>query len=217
MLGWFQALMPKEERFFDLFLRHSEIVVAGAEALRELLKGGDSVEHFCKVIFEREAEADEITRQVLTAVRRTFITPFDRTDIQDLVNALDDSIDQMNKTAKTIVLFEIRQFEPQMRDMGDCIVEGSKLVLEAMPLLSKIGVNADKLNALTEKIIRVEERADQIYDQGRKALYLESMKGDAKRTMNFIIQADIYDHLEKVVDRIEDVSNEINALVTDHL
>jgi predicted phosphate transport protein (TIGR00153 family) len=217
MLGWFQALMPKEERFFDLFLRHSTIVVAGAEALRGLLKGGDSVEHFCKVIFEREAEADEITREVLIAVRRTFITPFDRTDIQDLVTALDDSIDQMNKTAKTITLFEIRQFEPQMREMGDCIVEGSKLLLEAMPLLAKIGSNAERLNMLTEKIIRIEERADQIYDQGRKALYLESMKGDPKSTMNFIIQADIYDHLEKVVDRIEDVSNEINALVTDHL
>lgn len=217
MLGWFQALMPKEERFFDLFVRHSTIVVAGAEALRGLLKGGDSVEHFCKVIFEREAEADEITREVLTAVRRTFITPFDRTDIQDLVSALDDSIDQMNKTAKTITLFEIREFEPQMREMGDCIVEGSKLVLEAMPLLAKIGSNAETLNTLTEKIIRIEERADQIYDQGRKTLYLESMKGDPKSTMNFIIQADIYDHLEKVVDRIEDVSNEINALVTDHL
>jgi uncharacterized protein len=217
MLGWFQALMPKEERFFDLFLRHATIVVAGAEALRGLLKGGDSVEHFCKVIFEREAEADEITREVLTAVRRTFITPFDRTDIQDLVNALDDSIDQMNKTAKTITLFEIRQFEPQMREMGDCIVESAKLVLEAMPLLAKIGSNAETLNTLTEKIIRIEERADQIYDQGRKILYLESMKGDPKSTMNFIIQADIYDHLEKVVDRIEDVSNEINALVTDHL
>jgi len=185
MLGWFQALMPKEERFFDLFVRHATIVVAGAEALRGLLKGGDAVARNCKIIFEREAEADEITRQVLTAVRRTFITPFDRTDIQDLVNALDDSIDQMNKTAKTITLFEVKSFEPQMQEMGECIVEGAKLVLEAMPLLSNIGSNADRLNA--------------------------------RATMNFIIQADLYDHLEKVVDRIEDVSNEINALVTDHL
>ena len=76
------------------------IVVAGAEALRGLLQGGDSIERYCKQIFEREAEADEITRQVLTAVRRTFITPFDRTDIQDLISSMDDSIDQMNKTAK---------------------------------------------------------------------------------------------------------------------
>lgn len=217
MLGWFQALMPKEERFFELFVRHATIVVAGAEALRGLLNGGDSIGHYCKVIFEREAEADEITREVLTAVRRTFITPFDRTDIQDLVSSMDDAIDQMNKTAKTITLFEVKSFQPQMQEMGAIIVEAAKLVLEAVPLLSSIGKNADRLNALTEKIIRVEERADQIYDQGRKALYLESLKGDAKATMNFIIEADLYDHLEKVVDRFEDVSNKINALVTDHL
>jgi predicted phosphate transport protein (TIGR00153 family) len=217
MLNWFQALMPKEARFFDLFVQHAKLVVAGAEALRELLKGGDSIEQNCKVIFDREAEADEVTRAVLTAVRRTFITPFDRSDIQGLISKLDDSIDQMNKTAKTVTLFEIKQFEPQMQEMGDCIVEGSKLVLEAMPLLAKIGSNAETLHVLTEKIIRIEERADQIYDRGRKALYLASLKGDPQATMKFIIQANLYDHLEKVVDRIEDVSNEINALVTDHL
>lgn len=217
MLGWFQALMPKEERFFELFVQHARIVVAGAEALRELLKGGDTIAQSCKVIFDRENEADAITREVLTAVRRTFITPFDRTAIQDLINALDDSIDQMNKTAKTVTLFEVKSFEPEMQEMGGIIVEAARLVLEAMPLLRNIGANSDKLNALTETIIRTEERADQIYDRGRKALYLASLKDGAQGAMNFIIKADLYDHLEKVVDRIEDVSNEINALVTDHL
>src|SRR5712671_6417764 len=123
MLGWFQALMPKEERFFDLFTQHAEIVVKGAEALRSLLEGGERVEYFCDQILARENEADEIARQVFTAVRRTFITPFDRTDIQDLISSLDDAIDQMNKTAKTIALFEVRSFEPQMRQMSEIILE----------------------------------------------------------------------------------------------
>jgi predicted phosphate transport protein (TIGR00153 family) len=218
MLGWFQALMPREERFFELFVRHATIVVAGAEALRGLLQGGDGVEHYCKQIFEREAEADEITRQVLTAVRRTFITPFDRTDIQDLATLMDDAIDQMNKTAKTITLFEVRSFEPQMQQMGEIILQASNLVLEAVPLLSSIGQNASRLNALTEKIIRVEEQADQVYDQGRKALFVANRQGNAAgNLMSFIVGADLYDHLENVVDRFEDVSNEINSLVIDHL
>ena len=97
MLGWFNALMPKEGRFFALFAQHATIVVAGAEALRSVLKGGDDVERYCRIVSERENEADEITHQVLIAVRRTFITPFDRSDIQDLISLLDDSIDQMNK------------------------------------------------------------------------------------------------------------------------
>jgi len=216
MLRWFQALMPKEERFFDLFVRHATIVVAGSEALHGLLKGGDTIAHYCKIIFEREAEADEITRQVLTAVRRTFITPFDRTDIQDLVNALDDSIDQMNKTAKTITLFEVRKFEPQMQQMGEMSLEASALVLEAMPLLRAIGKNAGRLNTLTEQIVRIEERSDQLHDDGRKALFLVNRDASAGN-MNFMIGTEVYDHLEKVVDRLEDVANEINALVIDHL
>jgi predicted phosphate transport protein (TIGR00153 family) len=215
MLGWFQALMPKEDRFFDLFVRHATIVLAGAEALRGLLKGGDTVEHFCKQIVEREAEADEITRQVMIAVRRTFITPFDRTDIQDLVTALDDAIDQMNKTAKVITLFEVRTFAPQMQQMGEIILQAAKLVLEAMPLLQSIGNNAGRLNALTEHIIRIEEEADQLHDQGRKALFLANRDGN--NTLNFIVGTELYEHLEKVVDRFEDVSNEINSLVIDQL
>jgi uncharacterized protein Yka (UPF0111/DUF47 family) len=119
MLGWFQALMPKEERFFQLFERHAAILVAGAEALRGLLRGGESIESYCKQIFQLEAEADDITRQVLIVVRRTFVTPFDRTDIRDLITSMDDAIDQMNKTAKAIVLFELRSFEPQMQQMSE--------------------------------------------------------------------------------------------------
>src|SRR5271154_7035337 len=135
MLGWFQALMPKEERFFALFEKHATIVVAGAEALRGLLQGGDTVEDYCKQLFQREAEADDVTREVLIAVRRTFITPFDRTDIQDLITSMDDAIDQMNKTAKTIVLFEQRIFRPHMVQLGDIIVAATDLTVETVPLL----------------------------------------------------------------------------------
>ena len=214
MLGWFQALMPREERFFHLFEKHATIVVAGAEALRGLLRGGDNIEACCKEIFQREVEADEVTRQVLVAVRRTFITPFDRTDIQDLITAMDDAIDQMNKTAKTIVTFEVRSFEPCMQQMSEIIVQSAQLVLEAVPLLSSIGTNAGRLNALTTKLINVEEEADEVYNRGLKQLFLASRGGNA---MGFVIGSELYDHLEKVVDRFEDVANEINSLVVDQL
>ncbi len=218
MLGWFQALMPKEERFFPLFEKHAAIVVAGAEALRGLLKGGDTVEAYCRQVFQHEAEADDVTRQVLLAVRRTFITPFDRTDIQDLISSMDDAIDQMNKTAKIIVLFEVRSFEPQMLEMSDIILQSAKLVLEAVPLLSSIGANASRLNALTTKIITIEEEADDVYNRGLKALFLanrsENSQGGA---MKFVIGSELYDHLEKVVDRFEDVANELNSIVVDQL
>jgi uncharacterized protein len=212
MLGWFRALMPKEERFFELFTRHAQVTLTGAEALRGLLQGGDDVLRLCKDISAREIEADEITREVLTALRRSFVTPLDRGDIKDLITSMDDAIDQMNKTAKVIALFELNSFEEPMRDMGEIIVRAAKLSMEAVPLLSAIGREAGRLNALTEEIIRIEERSDELHDQGRKELYANQTNAFA-----FMIGTEVYDHLEKVVDRFEDVANEISAIVIENV
>src|SRR4051812_36856083 len=100
MLNWFQALLPKEGKFFDLFEAHSITLVAGAVSLRRLLDGGDDVPRYCAEVAAHENDADLVTRDVLLAVRRTFITPFDRSDIRDLITSMDDAIDQMHKTAK---------------------------------------------------------------------------------------------------------------------
>jgi uncharacterized protein Yka (UPF0111/DUF47 family) len=99
MMRWFHALMPKEERFFDLFARHSQAVLAGAHALRAMLEGGPAVQRNYQIVMDREHDADDVTREVLIAVRRTFITPFDRGNIRDLITSMDNSIDQMQKTA----------------------------------------------------------------------------------------------------------------------
>ncbi|TIR43500.1 MAG: DUF47 family protein, partial [Mesorhizobium sp.] len=84
MLGWFRRLLPREDRFFELFERHSRTVVGGAEALEQLLQGRD-IDRWCQTIVDLEDEADGITAEVLLAVRRSFITPFDRGDIKDLI------------------------------------------------------------------------------------------------------------------------------------
>src|SRR5687768_13278487 len=110
MLGWFRALLPREDKFFDLFERHSRILVAGAEALQKLLEGGENVERHCREIVDLENQADEITREVLLAVRKSFITPFDRGDIKDLIQSMDDAIDMMHKVVKMVMLFEQTSF-----------------------------------------------------------------------------------------------------------
>ena len=211
MLGWFRALMPREERFFELFTRHARVTLAGAEALRALLRGGD-VAQCCREITQRENEADEFTREVLTALRRTFITPLDRGDIKDLITSMDDAIDQMNQTAKVITLFELRSFEPPMQDMGEIIVRAAELTVQAVPLLGSLGKESSRLHGLTEEIIRLEEQADQLHDQGRKELFPRQ-----KDAIAFVIGTELYDHLEMVVDRFEDVANEISAIVIENV
>ncbi len=132
MLEWFRALMPKEDRFFELFARYSLTLVAGAEALRQLLDGGETVTQHCREIVEREHEADEITR----------------------------------------------------------------------------------LNEITEEITRIEGKADDLHDEGLKALFRAQASANP---MAFVIGNEIYDHLEMVVDRFDDVANEISSLVIEHV
>jgi predicted phosphate transport protein (TIGR00153 family) len=210
---WFQALLPREDSFFEHFVEHARLLLQGAEALRTLLSGGDGVPDACAAIMRHEQAADDVAREVFLAVRRTFITPFDRSDIRSLTSALDDAIDQMQKTAKSIMLFEVREFEPQMRELGDLAIQAAYLTLEATELLNNLGKNAARLNAIAEAVTRIEDRSDEVYDLGMKALFLKSQD----KPMQFIVGADIYDHLEKVIDRFEDVANGISGILVEHL
>lgn len=214
MLRWFHALMPKEERFFELFARHSQAVLAGAQALRAMLEGGEAVARNFQIVMDREQDADDVTREVLIAVRRTFITPFDRGNIRDLITSMDNAIDQMQKTAKTVTLFDVTEFTPQMKEMGDAIVKSAQMVQEAVPLLRAISSEAVRLSALTERISALEGRADELHDVGLRELYQTKSKSDP---MGFFVGNEVYDHLEKVVDRFDDVANVMHGIVIEHV
>ena len=213
-MRWFRALMPREERFFELFTRHADVVLAGGKALRGMLDGGDAVPGYYKVVMDREHEADNITRDVLIAVRRTFITPFDRGDVKDLITAMDNAIDQMQKTAKTIMLFDQRSFTQQQKDMGDAIVSAATLVQEAVPLLSSINTNAGRISRISERISQIEGEADELHDVGLQELYRANLPSNS---MPFFVGVEVYDHLEKVVDRFDDVANEIHGIMLENV
>ena len=213
MMRWFHALMPKEERFFDMFANHSRAVLAGAQALRAMLEGGEAVQHNYQAVMDREQDADDVTREVLIAVRRTFITPFDRGNIRDLITSMDNTIDQMQKTAKGVILFDVTEFTPQMKEMADAIVKCAELVQEAVPLLRSIGSEAAHISDLTAQISALEGRADELHDIGLRALYLANVKSNS---MAFFVGNEVYDHLEKVVDRFDDVANVMHGIVIEH-
>lgn len=214
MLRWFHALLPREERFFDLFARHSETVAAGASALRAMLEGGAAVPVHYRTVMDREHDADDVTREVLIAIRRSFITPFDRGDIKDLITSMDNAIDQMQKTAKTIMLFDQRSFTPQQKEMADAIVAAAALVQEAMPLLRSISTNAGRISDISEQISQIEGRTDELHDIGLRELYQAALPSNS---MAFYVGVEIYDHLEKVVDRFDDVGNEIHGIMLENV
>ncbi|MDP1026583.1 DUF47 family protein [Sphingomonas sp. KR1UV-12] len=214
MLGWFQSLLPQQGRFFDQFEAHAATLVAGADALATLLHetaAGDVPAQVARIV-ALEHQADDITRDVLQDVRRVFVTPFDRSAIIELIGVMDDAIDQMNQTARSITLYGFAEFESQMRDMAGIIVEAARITAEAIPLLRSINKNGDRLTELTTRLIRIEGKADDIHEDGLRALFAKR-QGEP---MAFIVGREIYSHLERVVDRFEDVANEIQGLVIDH-
>ena len=212
LLRWFQSLMPQQGHFFDLFEAHSQTLVAGADALARLMQGGPDMGTHIREIVSQEHRADAIARDVLQDVRRTFITPFDRSAITDLIGVMDDAIDQMKQTAKSVALFEVSEFAPHMRDMTGIIVEAARLTAEAIPLLRSLAPNTQRLQTLTERLIQIEGHADEIHDAGLKVLFHASRE----QPMDFVVGREIYAHLEKTIDRFEDVANEIQGLVIDH-
>ena len=213
MLKLFRAIMPKEDSFFDMFARHADVVVGGADAMRAMFAGEAGIAESCRRVAEQEHKADEITREVLHAVRRSFITPFDRSAITRLIGSMDDSIDEMHKTGKTITLYDVKSFEPQMREMSALAAQAARLVVEAVPLLRSVGRNAARLDRITENIVHLEGAADDLHEEGLKTLYREH--GEAA-PMRYMVGREIYGHLERVLDGFEDVANEIQGIVIDH-
>ncbi len=214
MFRWFQALMPREDRFYALFNQHASIVLEGAQVLREVLNGGPGTADAAQRVMALEVQADNVARDVLLLVRKIFVTPLDRGDIKDLISALDDTIDQMQKTAKAVMLFEVDTLDPEMRQMGDQILAAAKLTVRAIELLSTVRENSSRLNGLVEEIIRLEDEADTLNDKGIKTLFKRHRQGN---TMDYIVGIEIYDHLEKVMDRFEDVANRISGIVIEQV
>lgn len=214
MFELFKKIMPREEAFFDLFEAHAACVQNGAVALRQLLEGGKEVPHLCARISEEETKADAISHEVLQAIRKSFVTPFDRSDIQGMITAMDDALDQMNKTAKTITLFDVTTFEDPMREMGDLIVRSADQTAKAVPMLRAMKTHATAMLKATGDIVQMEEESDRMQEKGLKELYKGVGRKDA---MAFIIGSQIYEHLEKVSDRLEDVANTLSSILVEHL
>jgi predicted phosphate transport protein (TIGR00153 family) len=212
MFNWFQRLLPRTGDFFGMFEAHAATLVAAADAMTKLLDGGVPATQHITEIDRREHEADDIIRQVLISVRRTFLTPFDRGAITSLIGAMDDTIDEMQSTARAIDLYELDHFEPEMKSMAAIIAEGAGLIAEAMPLLRDISRTGARIHTITERVVRLEGDADDVHEAGLKRAFQQH----ANDPMKFIVAREIYKHLERITDAMEDVANEIDGIVIDH-
>ena len=212
MFAWFQRLLPQRGDFFGMFEAHAATLVGAAEALRQLADDGVSTQQMLKTIQDREHEADDIIREVLTTVRRTFLTPFDRGAITSLIGAMDDAVDEMLAAARAIDLYEVRELRPEMKDIIGLISEASKLTSQAIPLLRDVNRNGPRLHQLTGRLVTLEGQADEVHATGLRAAF-QVARADP---LQFAVSREVFKNLERVVDAFEDVANQIDGLVIDH-
>jgi uncharacterized protein Yka (UPF0111/DUF47 family) len=212
MFGWFQRLLPRKGDFFGMFEAHASTLVEASKALKELAYDGASTAEILQVIRDREHDADEVIRQVLREVRKTFLAPFDRGAITSLIVAMDDTIDEMLATARAIDLYELHELRPEMKQIVDLISAAAEVTARSLPLLRNVSANGETLHELTGKVVDLEGQADEIHAQGLKRAF-QTARQDP---LQFAVAREVFKNLEKVMDAFEDVANEIDGIVIDH-
>jgi predicted phosphate transport protein (TIGR00153 family) len=196
-------LIPREESFYDLFVRQGEILIQGSELLLEIVTNFDDVETKARRLHDIEHELDEVTHEVMRRLNTTFVTPLDREDIHELASSLDEVMDHMDAAGELLVLHNIEKPLEEMKAQANLLVQACALTHEAMETLPAF----DRLSRFWVEINRLENEGDRIY---RRAI-ADLFSGDFK-AMDVLKWKDIIDELESAMDEVEDVANTLEAI-----
>lgn len=206
----FGRLMPTEGKFFDLFIQHGELCVKGGKELVSLMTNFDDLEHRVHAIETIEKQADKVTHTTLEMLHKTFITPLDRDDIHKLITRMDDILDLMEDVGQTIWLYDIKQITPEAKRLAELCQACCEKVLASVSLLSNMN-NAREILNICAEIDRLESDADHVMRAAMSKLFRE--EPDVR---NLIKLKAIYEILETVTDRCEDVANIVEGIIVEN-
>jgi predicted phosphate transport protein (TIGR00153 family) len=200
-------LLPKDTVFFDLFEGLSRHAVSSAEHLRQMVRNFPNIEPHLQRIREEEHAADQLAHTALDRLDRTFITPFDREDIHELVGGLDDIIDGIDALAKRFPLFHVKSMEPTFALQADVLVQATVAVSEAVHRLRK----SRKLSELSDKLIEIHHK-ESVGDDNHHAA-LSRLFGGGIDALDVLKWKELYDYIEDAIDGCEDVGNTLERIV----
>ena len=206
----FGRLMPTEGKFFDLFNQHAALCVKGAQEMVGLMTNFDDLENRTHAVESIEKQADKVTYATVDLLHKTFITPLDRDDIHKLITRMDDILDMMEDAAQSIYLYDIRSVTLDAKRLADICVGCADGVKEAVSLLSNMD-NGAKILAVCAEIDKLESEADHVMRSAMAKLFRD--EPDVRQVIK--LRA-IYETLEGVTDRCEDVANIIEGIVLDN-
>jgi len=199
--------IPREEKFFELFVDDARNVLAGARLLEEMFRSYDQRERLAGQLRDLERDGDALSHQIGQKLEHTFVTPFDREDIHQLISRLDDVLDFIEEVADTCILYKIEAPTPQAVAQAEIIVKQGEEIVRAL----------EKLNGFKNvgphwiEIHRLENEGDRVARQAIADLFTDG--ADPLQTIKW---KDVYALLEDTIDACEDVANVIERIVVKH-
>ena len=212
----FAKLMPREGKFFELFNQHGGYIVQGARAFILLIQNYSDLglrEQYTNEVGNAERQADRITAEVNRLLHKTFITPIDREQIHGLINAMDDILDLLQDATETMSLYDVKAMTGDILRLGDLSAKCCERVQHAVSLLPKLSdhATADAAIKTCEEIDKLESDADRVMRSAMSKLFRE--EPDVREVIK--LKA-IYELLETITDKCEDVANVIEGIVLEH-
>ncbi|OGA98248.1 MAG: phosphate transport regulator [Burkholderiales bacterium RIFCSPHIGHO2_12_FULL_69_20] len=212
----FGKLLPREGNFFELFNEHGNHIAVGARAFMAMVQNySDETlrEKYNAEVDSAEKQADRITAEVNRLLHKTFITPIDRDQIRGLINAMDDILDLLQDSAEVMSLYDLKNVNEDVLRLGDISVkccERVQHVVSLLPQLSKAAV-AEAALKTCEEIDRLESDADRVMRSAMSKLFRDNIE-----VRELIKLKAVYEHLESISDRCEDVANLVEGIVLEN-
>lgn len=212
----FGKLLPRDGNFFELFNQHAEHIVQAAKAFSQLVANYADPElraKYNEAVDHAEHDADKVTQEVNRLLHRTFITPIDRDQIHALINTMDDVADLIQDSAETMALYDVRKMTEEITRLTDLSQKCCERVQHAVSLLPKIADQATIEAALKtcEEIDQLEGDADRVMRMAMSKLFR-----DEPEVRELIKLKAIYELLETITDRCEDVANIVEGIILEN-
>jgi len=213
---WFSKLLPREGNFFELFNQHADRTAEGSRAFMAMIQNYNDIplrEKYAAEVDVAERAADKVTAEVHRLLHRTFITPIDREQIHSLINSMDDICDLLQDSSEVMSLYNVTRISEDVVRLGEISVRCCERVQHVVSLLPRLK-DADVADAALktcEEIDRLESDADRVMRSAMSRLFRDEID-----TRELIKLKAIYEHLETISDRCEDVANIIEGIVLEN-
>ena len=203
------SLIPKEVKFFDMFVKSAENLLRGAKLLKEISNDFGSLAEDAAKLERLEHDSDQITHEIMEKLNTTFVTPLDREDIHELTAALDDAMDFIEAATERLVLYKLKAPTPEMKEMAGVILRQAEEINYVMPKIKELK-HAQVMEHCIE-INRLENEGDRIQREAVAKLF-----NDKTDVLEVIKWRDIYEYLETATDKCEDIAVIIEGIVLKH-